>query len=300
MSQAMFGDVLGQVSAKKYLSSLLENDRHPSGLLFYGPRRTGKFALAHSFVKVVNCTGNNSKDCTCSSCRKIDEGYHPDVTVVKPNEHGHITIDKIRQITRNFELKQNEGRRKAAIIKNADLLGQEAANALLKTLEEPRGNATIVLTTYRYENLLDTIRSRCQPIRFGFLADTDIATLAARDTLDLDPVALEMMGGMYLPELIQDDVKILKYIWDGSDVDVPDKIEADAVKLELTYICSVLSYLLRKGRFEYKFIMVHRANSARLSGLFNITEQAMAFIERGTKPFLVVKWYEHRIRGALR
>lgn len=295
----MFEDVLGQPSAKQFLSSLLASKRMPHGLLFHGPSRVGKFALAFSFTKAINCRNDRRGYCMCTSCRKIDEGVHPDIKVIKPNEKGHITIEDIRALSSAFEYRRNEGVRKIALIKDAHKLRQQSANALLKTLEEPSPDTTVILTTSYPSKLFDTIRSRCQGVRHSFLSDEDIQRLAEKDDLDMDNMAVSMMAGSYAPERIRDELILFRHVWDGSRVEIPAKVEPHQLRSELVFLSNVFVHLLRTGTYQYRDIYVNRANSGRLSDLFSVMCKAVAYCDRQVRPYLVIQWTTNRLREVL-
>jgi DNA polymerase-3 subunit delta' len=186
-------DVLGQNKAVNILFRTLQKNRIPSSYLFAGESGIGKKFAAINLAKAVNCmkrvnshqslvTGhkNNKEeserlltidyqliDCcdVCSSCRKIDAGVHPDFSLILP-ESGLIRIEEIRTINEILFLKPFEGRKKIVIIDDADLMNQNAANAFLKTLEEPPENSLIILISSNPDRLPDTIRSRCTRINF--------------------------------------------------------------------------------------------------------------------------------------
>lgn len=295
----MFENVLGQHAAKHYLTSLIAAQRLPHGLLFQGPPRVGKFSMAHAFAKALNCRNAKHGKCLCSSCRKIDEEMHPDVKHIGPNDKGRITIDQIRELDSAFQFRRHEGVRKVAVIKDAHKLNQQSSNALLKTLEEPSEDTTIVLTTSKPQALFDTIRSRCQHIRFSFLSDDDLDILIEQNNVDADEVGLTMMAGSYAPERLRSSLILLKHIWDGAYVDLPDKIEVGQLSAELVYLGTVFSYLLRTGKYEHREVIVARANSERLANLFAVTEQALMYCHRGVRPFLIVQWVTNRMREIL-
>lgn len=295
----MFEDVRGQVAAKQFLSSLVQAQRFPHGLLFYGPPKVGKYTLANSFVKAINCRNAKKGRCLCTSCRKIDERVHPDVKYIFPDEHGRIGIAQIRELEDAFQYKRNEGVRKVALIKSAHLLNQQSANALLKTLEEPSPDTTIVLTTSKKSALYDTIKSRCQDIRFSFLGDDDVEGLAEENGMDPNPVNLAMMAGSYAPEQLKSNLIMLKHIWDGSQVDHPEKIEPEQVKSELVYLAAVFVYFMRTGQYQHGEIIIARANTERLTALVHVTETALHYIARGVRPFLVIQWYTNRTKEIL-
>ena len=101
----------------------------------------------------------------CSSCKKIDSGVHPDLLVISP-EGGQIRIEEIRSINDTLSLKPFEGRWKVVVVDEASTMNPYAANAFLKTLEEPPKDSLIILVSSNPERLPDTIRSRCSRVNF--------------------------------------------------------------------------------------------------------------------------------------
>jgi len=296
----MFEDVLGQERAKEFLEALVLGGKTPYGVLIYGPPRSGKLTAAKTLARALNCRAERSSECGCASCVKVRSGSHPDVRVVTPNDKGHVTIDVIRsEIVKAFDFKLHEGRRKVAVISRADQMQPSAANALLKVLEEPRGGATIILTTSNYGQLLETIKSRCQSVRFSFLSASILTQLLQRDSQDPDPVMVELMGGTYSPTAIQDELPLLRHVFDGSDVEGPDKIEEDAIHNELLYLGCAFAYMQRSNMHTFSGIVIQRANSVKLGKLFSVTDQAIRFVTRGVRPYLVVRWYESRVREVI-
>jgi DNA polymerase-3 subunit delta' len=178
-------DVKGHDRAVSILIRTIERDRVPSAYLFTGESGIGKRHTALNFAKAVNCqhdqgalfaAGGGTSDAqiepdscdACGSCRKIDTGTHPDLIVVAP-EKGEIRVDEIRDVTDALSLRAYEGRKKVAIIDDADTMNQSAANAFLKTLEEPPDESLIILIASNSERLPETIRSRCSLVRFTTL-----------------------------------------------------------------------------------------------------------------------------------
>ena len=106
----------------------------------------------------------------CPSCRKIDKGIHPDFLLISPDS-GQIRIDEIRAIDDALSLKAFEGRYKIVIVDDADTMNQYAANAFLKTLEEPPEDSLLVLISSNPDHLPDTIKSRCSRLNFTPLSD---------------------------------------------------------------------------------------------------------------------------------
>jgi DNA polymerase-3 subunit delta' len=159
----------GQAAVAELLKRSLKRERLAHAYLFVGDRGSGKEDVARELAKAVNCTAGKGDACDeCLSCRKIDAGNHPDVQWIRPESKSRrITIDQIRELMRSIYLKPSEGKMKVAILVDAECLQQEAANAFLKTLEEPAANSTLLLLASSPEQLLETILSRCLRIQFA-------------------------------------------------------------------------------------------------------------------------------------
>ncbi|HEY6958334.1 MAG TPA: DNA polymerase III subunit delta' [Candidatus Limnocylindria bacterium] len=150
-----------------------------------GPRSIGKHTVALRLAQTLNCTAEPrvSGGCgACVACRKIENGTHPDVLVVtrlvdqaKRNDNKYITIEQIRAMQQDLALRPLEGRKRVVIIDDAADLSEHAEVALLKTLEEPPPHAVLLLVTPTPSRLLETIRSRVQPIPFRPVARAEIA-----------------------------------------------------------------------------------------------------------------------------
>ena len=149
-------------------SSFLAHGRLGHAYLFVGPPQVGKSETALGVAKLINCQDRRGRVfCdACPSCLKIEKGNHPDVHLISEPEGESIKIEQIRRLNCEIQLKPFEAPKKIFIIKEIDALTLEAANAFLKTLEEPTKNSLILLTTTVLEKNLDTIQSRCQIIHF--------------------------------------------------------------------------------------------------------------------------------------
>lgn len=180
-----FGGIRGQESALGRLRRFLETGRLPHALLFSGPEGVGKRLAALDLAKAVNCAAGKPDPCDrCGPCRKIAKELHPDVRVIGP-DGAHLKIAQIRELQEHLVLKPYEGRCKVAILEAADRMTEEAANALLKTLEEPEGSSLLVLVTANPTALPPTIVSRCQEIRFAPLGTALVAEIVqAKRSLD--------------------------------------------------------------------------------------------------------------------
>jgi DNA polymerase-3 subunit delta' len=146
---------------------LLDNNRLAHAYLLVGPRDSGKTQTALSLAQMVNCESPGPKPCgVCAPCLKIASGNHPDVLILGNEEMESIKIEDIRFLLNRAHLMAYEATTKVFIIRNIELMTMEAANALLKTLEEPAPNTLMVLTTSVPEVNLDTIKSRCHIVQF--------------------------------------------------------------------------------------------------------------------------------------
>lgn len=181
-----FDSFIGNQRTVERLRMKLREGRFPHSLIFSGPEGVGKHTCAIMVAKALNCVNSQLGDfCdVCSSCRKIESGAHPDLTIVSVEADAtQIKIAQIRQILSVLDLKPLEGRNKVIIIDPADLLNPEAANALLKGLEEPPENTFIILITVNVHELLLTVRSRCQVYTFTPLTLDEIRQQGITDEL---------------------------------------------------------------------------------------------------------------------
>jgi DNA polymerase III subunit delta' len=163
-----FAELSGQEMAMSYLRRSVHRGRLAHALLFTGPEGVGKRTAARALAQALNCPDvKEGEACgVCLSCRKIAAGAHPDVRLITAEEQ-HLKIEQIReQLQQDAVLLPLEGRSKVYILDPAEALTPGAANSLLKVLEEPPAAVTLVLITSQPFALLDTIRSRCQEVRF--------------------------------------------------------------------------------------------------------------------------------------
>jgi DNA polymerase III subunit delta' len=178
-----FDAIIDQERSIRVLTSLLTSRSIPHALLFSGIEGVGKRTAATAFAMACNCTGRTveggAEACgQCGACRKIATGRHPDVLRVSPSGL-QIKIDQIRDLCQSLAMKPYEARVRVAIIAEAHRMNPAAGNALLKMLEEPPDRTVLILTAPQTADLLPTIVSRCQHIRFKPIAPRHLAAMLA-------------------------------------------------------------------------------------------------------------------------
>ena len=160
--------IKGQEEAIATVKRALQQKKIAHSYIFSGPAGIGKTSVALGFAKLLNCANGNDLSCDeCSSCRKIDSLTHPDLFFVdREDEAASISIGQIRRLQQRLSLKPSEAKYKVIIIVKAEHMNDEAANCLLKILEEPTPDTVFILTVSNQLLLPRTILSRCQIIRF--------------------------------------------------------------------------------------------------------------------------------------
>lgn len=155
---------IGQEQAIRWLEHALATGRLAHAYLFAGPSHMGKATLALELAQAVNCEGAGPGPCgQCRPCQRIAAGKHADVITLRRGEgRTEISIDQVRDVQRRASLKPVEGNWLVCIVDGAEEMSAEAANCVLKTLEEPAPQALFILLTSREARLLPTVRSRCQ------------------------------------------------------------------------------------------------------------------------------------------
>ncbi len=169
-----FEDFAKQTQGVELLQRSLARGRLGHAYLFAGDQLEELESLARTLAKTLNCqqpvkTGAVATDCcdTCPTCRKIDHDTHADVHWVRPESKSRIiTVEQTRELMREIQLKPAEAGYKIAVITAADRLNVQAANAFLKTLEEPPAKSVLILLSTEPQRLLETILSRCLRLNF--------------------------------------------------------------------------------------------------------------------------------------
>jgi len=155
-----FREILDQSAAVRALEAALEKNRVAHAYIFVGPAGVGRKAAARAFASALNCEASEgSGPCdACASCRLIAEAKHPDVQTIMPTiRSSTITVDQIKEMLPFAHMRPIRGKYKVFIISEADRLGLESANKLLKTLEEPPPRSLLILVGTSPEKQLPTL-----------------------------------------------------------------------------------------------------------------------------------------------
>jgi DNA polymerase III, delta subunit len=194
-----FAEILGQDEALRTLRAGLRDQRLASGYLFFGPDGVGKRTTALAFGRAILCRSRTPGEDACGTCpacnRLRGEGHRGFITVVVETG-SEIKLEQIQELGRLLALTPVEGREQVAIFPEAERIGTLQANGLLKILEEPPAGASIILVTERPDALPDTIRSRCQAVRFRPLSAESILRILPddEDGRRLAPLAAGSLG----------------------------------------------------------------------------------------------------------
>jgi len=171
-----FSTIEGHEQPLRILQRAIANNTLAHAYLFSGQAGIGKKKTAFALAAAVNCLNARPEGgCgVCPSCRKIATLGHPDVRILAP-DGDEIKIDQVRQVQADLALKPFEGAKKVLIVDGIESMNAASSNAFLKTLEEPPGDALLILITAMPQSLLPTIRSRCQEILFHPLPRNTLA-----------------------------------------------------------------------------------------------------------------------------
>jgi DNA polymerase III subunit delta' len=192
--------IAGHSRAITLLQQSLRNGQLSHAYLLVGPAHVGKFTLALNLAQAVNCDSENRPCQECTSCRRIATSKHSDIHVVDliSVEKKEIGIRQIAEMQTAAHLPPFEGKYKVFIFDRAEMLSHEAANSLLKTLEEPPPNTLIMLLTTRESALLPTIASRCQRVELRPLPLVLLRDVLVKDhqiTQDKAELLARLSGG---------------------------------------------------------------------------------------------------------
>ena len=279
------------------IAAMQAEGRLPHALLLRGPEGVGKYRFACRLLAALLCEGPAHGDHPCGECRGcrlIAAGSHPDLHELLPLEgKQQIGIDQVRSLIQRIGLTSQYGGRKAVVVAPAERMTRAAANTLLKTLEEPPGDALFVLVAHRAGALPATIRSRCQMVDFP-VPDTDAARIwlaAELDSLEAAETALRLAHGAPLNarllatddrlatrEAILEDLERLVR-GDGDPISIAERWRnaglLDALYWLLSMVCDLIR--LKNGRSAHSLTHLDQAPALQrvargldLLGLFRL------------------------------
>lgn len=238
---------------KRGLRQAVTDHKLPHAYVFVGPAGVGKRTTAMALAKAVNCPSRAGDACErCTVCQRIDRGLYPDVHLVVPQGQA-IRIDQIRHLQEMLLLQAYEGRMKVAILDEAERLTIEAANSLLKILEEPPADTLCILICQNLGGLPATVTSRAQILRFGLLPRHHLVALLRqhrRSATEAEQVAA-LSGGspgralaLELPKALELRAEALQLLTQAQGGDA-------ALLLE-----SAEQWAKRKGDYDMLFAML--------------------------------------------
>lgn len=280
----LFNQVVAAEKVKQFFRNNLEQNRMAHAYIFYGAPGRGKDAFAIELAKSVNCLAPDNKPCNqCESCLKINNFNHPDIKYsfpvpsgIKPNQvgeylkekaknpfvspqipgHKSISIDIIRQLKNEAKYAPHEAKYRFFIFEGAEFFTREAANSFLKLLEEPPEQLYLILITSDLHNLLDTIRSRCQPLYFPSLTKEQIIEIVRKHEktqADITPfISISQKNVRRIFELLLEDPKekrsliydFLRAIAADNMFQVSEIVNVITAKRDKTLIMELLKLLL--------------------------------------------------------
>lgn len=215
-----FRDIIGHERPKLILRAALRHDRVAHAYLFHGDDRIGKRLMAVAFAQAVTCehppAGEPDACGVCRACRQIAARTHPDWFVIEPDRelaNPQIKIEQVRELEEQIVYRPLVALRKICLIDEADRLNPAAANALLKTLEEPPGYSLFLLVSSRPFALPATIRSRCQSLHFVAPPRRDVeAALVSRNVPAADARFVTLLTEARIGEALETDLAALRAV----------------------------------------------------------------------------------------
>ena len=192
----VFEQIYGQPRVREFLRASVKSNRVTHAYLFTGPAGSNKTQAAYALAAALIC--ENGGCAACEECRRIVRRKHPDVRYFAPEGAGGYLVEQVREIVADTALAPIQGDKKVYILDRVDLLGTSAANAFLKTLEEPPDDVELILLGRTRESVLPTIVSRCSVVPFRHIPASEAAAILSQRTgasPELAKIAIEACGG---------------------------------------------------------------------------------------------------------
>ena len=171
-----FKNIIGHEEIISRFMSSIETDRVSHAYIIAGEEGSGRYTLAEAFAKTLQCEEGGSEACgQCKSCKQAESNNHPDIITVSHDKATVLSVDCIRtEVVDTMGIKPYSSKYKIYIIRDGEMMTEEAENALLKTIEEPPEYGIIIIITKQLEKLLPTIQSRCVIINTKPVKEKDI------------------------------------------------------------------------------------------------------------------------------
>lgn len=296
-----FVDILGHDRLLETFRRALRLGRLAHAYIFEGPAGSGKGTTALALVQALFCQQRVDDDAcgVCPSCRKVVAGSHGDIHRLAPDGQ-FIKIDQVRELQRELMLRPYEACRKVCIIEQADAFNPSSGNALLKTLEEPPGDALIILLTENGSMLLPTIRSRCQTMVFQPLSPEIVRTLLERQgvepalaaamapmaggsmerALKLDNEAVQSLQKTVLARLSGFSLDRIASVFDTSEECAGSRDDAqEAVDLLISLLRDALHLSLGESQILNSLVQDDLLDLARKRGVLSLLDMLEASLE---------------------
>ncbi len=207
----MLEQIVGHPQVHRHFRRVLTESELAPVYLFVGPRGVGKSSFAQALARAVLCLDHPGKGCAgCASCHKVLAGTHPDLRVVAPAAEEVFSIGMVRELREQVQLAPWESNVRVFVLEDIERMPVEAANSLLKTLEEPPSYVRLVLIAESMGAVLPTIESRCQLVRFGPLSDEAmLLALTRRGMSEPEARLLAGVSGGSLGDALAEEAGVL-------------------------------------------------------------------------------------------
>ncbi len=193
----MFDHFEGVIGHPRVVELLRQDAKEPaSAYLFFGPESVGKATLARRFAAAILCPTGGAHEEPCRSCRLVQSDTHPDVSLVEPEGATSLGVEQIRNVVTRAALRPVEGKRAIFLLPDAGSMTEQAANAMLKTLEEPSTAAVFLLVAVSEEDFPPTVSSRCRTVHVGRVPlDVMVDALVQRGLTEEDASVVAIVSG---------------------------------------------------------------------------------------------------------